>query len=108
MRGTNWKIKCAHRFIRRHYRPASNSIVYAVESLKRELEALGYDMYIVCPAGSMRSTKRHLPHDDHILAGMIPHEKLGVAYAVPNVFLFPYFTLKSPKSALSLASKARN
>lgn len=31
------------------YRPSINGIVFVVESLKRELEALGHEVFIVCP-----------------------------------------------------------
>ena len=31
------------------YRPSINGIVYVVDSLKRELESLGHDVYVFCP-----------------------------------------------------------
>ncbi|MDO4781478.1 MAG: glycosyltransferase [Candidatus Saccharibacteria bacterium] len=40
------------------YRPSINGIVYVVESLKRELEALGHEVYVFCPAKSMRPLKQ--------------------------------------------------
>lgn len=40
------------------YRPSINGVVYVVESLKRELEALGHDVYVFCPAKSMRPAKQ--------------------------------------------------
>lgn len=35
------------------YRPSINGVVYVVESLKRELEALGHEVFIFCPAKQM-------------------------------------------------------
>ena len=40
------------------YRPSINGIVFVVESLKRELEALGHDVYVFCPAKSMNPAKQ--------------------------------------------------
>ena len=40
------------------YRPSINGIVFVVESLKRELEALGHDVYVVCPAKSIKPAKK--------------------------------------------------
>lgn len=33
------------------YRPATNGIVYVVEITRRELEALGHEVYIFCAGG---------------------------------------------------------
>ena len=51
------------------YRPSINGIVFVVESLKRELEALGHEVYVFCPGKPMRrSTKAELyEEDDHII-----------------------------------------
>ena len=35
------------------YRPSINGIVFVVESLKRELEALGHEVFVFCPAKSI-------------------------------------------------------
>ncbi len=35
------------------YRPSINGIVFVVESLKRELEALGHEVYVFCPAKAL-------------------------------------------------------
>lgn len=40
------------------YRPSINGIVFVVESLKRELEALGHEVYVFCPAKSMNPAKQ--------------------------------------------------
>lgn len=48
------------------YRPSINGIVYVIESLKRELEALGHDVYVFCPAKSIRPSKTaELYEEDH-------------------------------------------
>lgn len=39
------------------YRPSINGIVYVVESLKRELELLGHEVYIFCPAKAIRPSR---------------------------------------------------
>ena len=47
------------------YRPSINGIVYVVESLKRELEALGHEVYVFCPAKSISPSKQaELLHED--------------------------------------------
>lgn len=40
------------------YRPSINGIVFVVESLKRELESLGHEVYVFCPAKSMSPSKQ--------------------------------------------------
>lgn len=40
------------------YRPSINGIVFVVESLKRELENLGHEVYVFCPAKSMSPSKQ--------------------------------------------------
>lgn len=51
------------------YRPSINGIVFVVESLKRELEALGHEVYVFCPAKSMNPARQSelLHEDDHIV-----------------------------------------
>lgn len=39
------------------YRPSINGIVYVIDSLKRELEALGHEVYVFCPAKGIRPSK---------------------------------------------------
>ena len=39
------------------YRPSINGVVFVVESLKRELEALGHEVYVFCPAKNIRPSK---------------------------------------------------
>lgn len=53
------------------YRPSINGIVFVVESLKREFETLGHEVYVFCPAKSIRPSKQaellHEDEDDHII-----------------------------------------
>lgn len=51
------------------YRPSINGIVFVVESLKRELEALGHEVYVFCPAKSMHPARQAelLCEDGHII-----------------------------------------
>ena len=39
------------------YRPSINGIVYVIDSLKHELEALGHEVYVFCPAKGIRPSK---------------------------------------------------
>ncbi len=51
------------------YRPSINGITFVVESLKIQLEALGHEVYVFCPARSIRPSKQIelLAEDDHII-----------------------------------------
>lgn len=51
------------------YRPSINGIVYVVESLKRELEALGHEVFVFCPAKSISPSRQSelLGEDEHII-----------------------------------------
>lgn len=51
------------------YHPSINGIVYVVDSLKRELEALGHEVFVFCPAKSIRPHKHAdiLREDAHII-----------------------------------------
>lgn len=51
------------------YRPSINGIVFVVESTKRHLEALGHEVYIFCPARSIRPSKHAIEfdEDEHIV-----------------------------------------
>ena len=39
------------------YRPSINGIVFVIESLKRELEALGHEVFVFCPAKTISPNK---------------------------------------------------
>ncbi|MFS8119954.1 MAG: glycosyltransferase, partial [Microcoleus sp.] len=51
------------------YRPSINGIVFVVESTKQQLEALGHEVYVFCPARSFRPSKHAdiLEEDGHII-----------------------------------------
>lgn len=52
------------------YRPTINGIVFVVESLKTQLESMGHEVYVFCPARSIHSSGRHRDlksEDDHII-----------------------------------------
>ncbi len=51
------------------YRPAVNGIVFVVESLRRNLEAEGHEVYIFCPASTVRKSQHAslFEDDDHII-----------------------------------------
>lgn len=46
------------------YHPSINGIVYVVESTKKHLEALGHEVYIFCPARSIRPSKNAIAFDE--------------------------------------------
>jgi glycosyltransferase involved in cell wall biosynthesis len=51
------------------YRPSINGIVFVVESTKKHLEELGHEVYIFCPARSIRPSKtaEAFDEDHHII-----------------------------------------
>ena len=51
------------------YRPSINGIVYVVESTKKHLEGLGHEVYIFCPARSIRPSKHaeEFDEDEYII-----------------------------------------
>ena len=46
------------------YRPSINGIVFVVESLKKHLEAQGHEVYIFCPARSIRPRRHAAAYDE--------------------------------------------
>lgn len=46
------------------YRPSVNGIVYVVEILRRDLEALGHEVFVFAPAASLRTSE---DEDDHLI-----------------------------------------
>lgn len=60
------------------YRPSVNGIVFVVESLKTHLEELGHEVYVFCPARSIRPSKHAevLEEDNHIVR--FPSVKSGL------------------------------
>lgn len=68
------------------YRPSINGIVFVVESLRRNLEAQGHEVFIFCPSGSIRRHKKDdQEDDDHIIH--FPSIK-GIAYDEYDTSLF--------------------
>lgn len=51
------------------YRPSINGITFVVESLKRQFEALGHEVYVFCPARTIRPGQQTglLAEDEHII-----------------------------------------
>lgn len=49
------------------YRPTINGITFVVETLKKQLEAEGHEVYVFCPARTMRPSKRQETDDDYII-----------------------------------------
>lgn len=51
------------------YHPSINGIVYVVDSLKTQLEAQGHEVFVFCPAKSIRPSKHAelLCEDDHVI-----------------------------------------
>lgn len=47
------------------YRPSVNGIVYVIEITRKELEAMGHEVFIFCPADGVRKQKTE--SDDHII-----------------------------------------
>ena len=51
------------------YRPSINGIVFVVESLQTHLEAMGHEVYVFCPARSVRPSKtaERFDEDEYII-----------------------------------------
>lgn len=51
------------------YRPTINGIVFVVESLKNQLENLGHEVYVFCPARTMTPKRKpeYIQEDEHIV-----------------------------------------
>jgi 1,2-diacylglycerol 3-alpha-glucosyltransferase len=51
------------------YRPSINGIVFVVESLKKHLEAQGHEVFIFCPARSIRPSQHAVlfDEDEHVI-----------------------------------------
>ena len=51
------------------YRPSINGVVFVVESLKRNLEAQGHEVFIFCPARSIRPSQQAeaMDEDEHTI-----------------------------------------
>lgn len=69
------------------YRPSINGIVYVVESLKKHLEAEGHEVYIFCPASSLRPTQQNELFDEDEYVVRFPSVK-GAFYDDYDTSLF--------------------
>lgn len=51
------------------YRPTINGIVFVVETLKNQLESLGHEVYVFCPARTIVPSRKreYMNEDDHII-----------------------------------------
>ena len=68
------------------YRPSINGIVYVVESLKRELEALGHEVCVFCPAKSISPAKQaELLHEDDLPISRNFHAPHAASALVPRM-----------------------
>lgn len=79
------------------YRPAVNGVVYVVESAKRHLEALGHEVFIFCPARSMRPSKHavEFDEDEHVIR--FPSIKGAFFDDYDTSLFFPPYVVRSIK-----------
>lgn len=51
------------------YRPTINGIVFVVETLKEQLESLGHEVYVFCPARTIAPNRKsaYADEDPHIV-----------------------------------------
>lgn len=68
------------------YRPSINGIVFVVESLKKHLEDAGHEVYIFCPARSIRPSENY---DDDPRIIRFPSVKGGFYEEYDTSFFFP-------------------
>ena len=71
------------------YRPSINGITFVVETLKHQLEALGHEVYVFCPARTIRpsSNAELMPESDHIIR--FPSVKSGFFDDFDISLIFP-------------------
>jgi 1,2-diacylglycerol 3-alpha-glucosyltransferase len=68
------------------YRPSINGIVFVIESLRRNLEEQGHEVFIFCPGGSIRRRQEDGIHvDDHVIR--FPSIR-GIGFDDANTSLF--------------------
>lgn len=79
------------------YRPAINGIVFVVETLKKRLEDEGHEVFIFCPAKSIRPSKnvQFYPEKDHIIR--FPSFKSGFFDDFDFTLFFPPRVVKQIK-----------
>ncbi len=68
------------------YRPSINGIVFVIESLRRNLEEQGHEVFIFCPGGSIRRRQEDgIQVDDHVIR--FPSIR-GIGFDDANTSLF--------------------
>lgn len=80
------------------YRPTINGITYVVDTLKKELEAAGHEVYVFCPARSLRPNKNDeglTLEEDHIVR--LPSFPSGFFDDFDFTLYFPPVILKQIK-----------
>ena len=79
------------------YRPTINGIVFVVETLKTQLEALGHEVYVFCPARSMAPSRKaeYAGEDEHIIR--FPSFKSGFFDDFDFTLFFPPRMLRKIK-----------
>lgn len=79
------------------YRPTINGIVFVVESLKNQLESLGHEVYVFCPARTMTPKRKpeYIQEDDRIVR--ISSFKSGFFDDFDITLIFPPVMLKRIK-----------
>lgn len=79
------------------YRPAINGIVYVVETLKEQLESEGHEVYLFCPAKTIRRSKIQKMTEDDLHIVRIPSVRSGFIDDFELSLFFPPRTLKQIK-----------
>jgi glycosyltransferase involved in cell wall biosynthesis len=79
------------------YRPSINGIVFVVESLKKHLEAEGHEVYIFCPARSIRPNQQTILHDEDEYTIRFPSIKGAFYDNYDTSFFFPPYVLSKIK-----------
>lgn len=80
------------------YRPTINGITYVVDTLKNELEAAGHEVYVFCPARSLRPNKKDeglTLEEDHVVR--LPSFPSGFFDDFDFTLIFPPVILKQIK-----------
>ncbi len=71
------------------YKPSINGIVYVVESLKTHLESMGHEVYVFCPARSVRPSKQAEKFDEDEYIIRFPSLKGAFYDDYDTSFFFP-------------------
>lgn len=80
------------------YRPSINGIVFVVESLKRHLEAAGHEVYVFCPARSIRPSEYAGTYDEDEHTVRFPSVKGAFYDDYDTSIFFPPWVLTQVKA----------